>query len=79
LNFSLTKHALTGNNDLFGLFFNGKRANKGSNFFSSFPLGQLTKTFLTGPDAGVNYLQKQLTRARVEDKYSTIYDEGSAM
>ena len=62
----------SGDNDLLRLFFHGKWTNQRSNFFSSFPLGELTETFLTRPYRGVNYLQEKLSSTRVEDEDSSI-------
>ena len=46
--------------------------NEGSNFFGSLPLGQLTKTFLTSPDTGMNNLEEQLPSSRIENENGTI-------
>ena len=46
--------------------------NEGSNFFGSLPFGQLTKTFLTSPDTGMNNLEEQLTSSRIENENGTI-------
>jgi hypothetical protein len=69
---TLTQHALSRDNDLLGLFFNGERSYKRSNFFGRFPLRQLSETFLTSPDTRMNDLEEELTGARVEDEDSTI-------
>ena len=37
-------------NHWFQLFFDGQRANQRRLFFSRFPFGQLTETFLSGPN-----------------------------
>ena len=50
MDFEGIQHALSGDNDLFGLLFHGQGSNEGGDFFGSLPLGQLAETFLTGPD-----------------------------
>lgn len=66
------QHTLSGNDDLFRLFFDGERSYQCSDFFGSLPLGELTKTFLTGPHRSVNDLQEELTRSRIKDEDSTV-------
>ena len=51
------QHALSSDNDLLRLLFHRKRANQRSHFFCRLPFGQLSKTFLTCPDTGVNDLR----------------------
>ena len=46
--------------------------NQGSHFFGGLPFGQLTKTFLTGPDTCVDNFEEQLTSSRVENENGTI-------
>jgi hypothetical protein len=47
-----------GHDHLLRLFFDWQRADQGSDFFGSLPLGELAQTLLTGPNARVNDLQK---------------------
>ena len=58
----------SGDDQLFRLFFHWKRSNQRRHFFRRLPFGQLTKTFLASPDAGVDDLQEQLTSSRIEDE-----------
>ena len=62
------QHALPGDNDLLGLLLYGEGSDQGSHFLSRLPLGQLTKTFLAGPDRGVDDLQEKLTGTWIEDE-----------
>ena len=72
MNLKRVKHTLSGDNDLLGLFFHGQRTNEGSYFFGCLPLGQLTETLLTSPDAGVNDFQEELTCSWVEYEDRTV-------
>jgi len=67
-----TQHALPGDNDLFGLFFDWQRANQCRNFFGCLPLSQLPETFLTSPDACMNDFEEQLPRPGVENENSAV-------
>ena len=67
-----TQHALASDNDLLRLFLDWQRTDQSSNFFSSLPFRELSKTLLTHPDTSVNDLQKQLTRPQVEYEDGTI-------
>ena len=62
------EHSLPGDNDLFGLFLYWEGPNKGRHFFGRFPLGQLTETFLPGPDRRVDNLEEELARACVKNE-----------
>ena len=66
------QHPFPGHNDLLGLLLDRQRANQSSHFLCRLPLGQLPQSLLPRPHTGVNDLQKQLARARVEDEDSTI-------
>lgn len=66
------QHTLSGDDDLFGLFFDGERSDQSGDFFGSLPLGELTETFLTRPDRSVNDLEEELTGSRVEDEDSSV-------
>mmetsp|Transcript_71215 Transcript_71215/g.190132 ORF Transcript_71215/g.190132 Transcript_71215/m.190132 type:complete len:287 (+) Transcript_71215:956-1816(+) len=66
------QHSLARDNDLLWLLLDRKRPNQRRNLLSSFPLGKLTQALLSSPDGGVDNLQEQLARARVEDEYGTI-------
>lgn len=72
VDFERVQHSLSGDDDLLGLFFDGQRSNQRGDFFGSLPLGQLTETLLTGPNAGVNDLQEQLSGSRVEDEDGSV-------
>jgi len=67
-----TKHAFPGHDDLLGLFFYRKRSHQGSYFFGSLPFCKLTKTLLSSPDTGVNYLQEELAGTRIENEDGAI-------
>ena len=54
----LTQHSLSSDDDLFWLLLNRKRTDEGGNFFGRFPFSQLTKPFLSSPNASVNDLQE---------------------
>ena len=71
------KHTLSSDDDLLRLLFDGERTNESCYFLSRLPLCELTETLLPCPDTGVNDLQEQLTRARVEDEDSSIDGLGS--
>ena len=68
----LTQHSFPSDNDLFWLLLDRKRTNESGNFLSSFPLGQLSKPFLSSPNAGVDNLQEQLPWSGVENENGTI-------
>mmetsp|Transcript_15391 Transcript_15391/g.46046 ORF Transcript_15391/g.46046 Transcript_15391/m.46046 type:complete len:443 (-) Transcript_15391:2814-4142(-) len=70
--FQRIQHALTSDNQLLGLLFDRQSTNKSSNLFGGLPLGQLTKTLLTGPHTSMNDLEEQLSGARIEDENGTI-------
>jgi hypothetical protein len=72
VNLERIQHSLAGDNQLLGLFFDGEGTNQSSDFFSSLPLGQLSKTLLTSPDRGMNNLQEQLSSPGVEDENGTV-------
>ena len=72
VNLERIQHALPRNNDLLRLLFNRQRPDEGSHFLSSLPLRQLSKTFLTSPDARVDDLQEELPEARVENEDSAV-------
>jgi hypothetical protein len=60
LNQTKTYQDLPSDNDLFWLLLNRKKMNESSNFFGSFPLGQLPKPFLSSPNTSMDNLQEQL-------------------
>ena len=66
------QHSLPSHNDLFGLFLHRQRSDQSSHLFSCLPFGQLTQSLLPRPHAGVDDLQEQLPRARIEDKDGSI-------
>ena len=66
------QHALSGDNDLFGLFLHWQRADESSHLLSRLPLGQLTQSLLPRPHTGVDDLQEELASTRVEDEDGTI-------
>jgi len=72
MNLERVKHALAGHDDLLWLFFDWQTSDQSSNFFGSFPLCKLTKTFLAFPNASVDDLEEELARLRVEDEDSTV-------
>jgi hypothetical protein len=67
-----TQHALPGDDDLFGLFFDWQRTDQCCNFFGCLPLSQLPKTLLTSPHACVNDFEEQLPRSGVENEDGTV-------
>mmetsp|Transcript_18308 Transcript_18308/g.41869 ORF Transcript_18308/g.41869 Transcript_18308/m.41869 type:complete len:304 (+) Transcript_18308:1557-2468(+) len=72
MNFKGIKHSLPGHDNLLGLFFHRKRSNEGRDLLRRFPLGKLGKTFLAGPDAGVNNFEKELASSGIENENGTI-------
>ena len=68
VHFERVQHALACVDDLLRLLFDWQRTNQGCHFFRSFPLRQLPKTLLSGPDARMNDLEEELTRPRIEDE-----------
>ena len=67
-----TQHALSSDNDLLRLFFDRQGTDQCCNLFGCLPLRKLSKTLLTSPYAGVNNLEEQLSRPRVEDENGTV-------
>ena len=72
MNLEGIQHALPGDDDLLGLFLHGEGSNERCHFFRRFPLGQLTKTFLSRPNRSVDNLEEKLTRPRVEDENGSV-------
>ena len=66
------QHAFPGDNDLFGLLLHGERADESSHLLCRLPLGQLAQSLLPRPHTGVDDLQEQLPRARVEDEDGSV-------
>ena len=66
------QHALSGDNDLLGLLLHWQGADESSHFLCRLPLGQLPQPLLARPDRGVDDLQEQLPRARVEDEDGSV-------
>jgi len=66
------EHALSGDDDLLGLFFNWKASDECSNLLGSFPLSELTETLLPSPDRSMDDLQEELACTRVEYENSSV-------
>ena len=66
------QHALARDDDLLGLLLDGQRADERGNLLSRLPLGELPETLLARPDRGVNDLEEELARARVEDEDGAV-------
>lgn len=66
------QHALARDDDALGLLLYGQRADERGHLLGRLPLGQLAQALLPGPDRGVDDLQKQLPRARVEDEDGAV-------
>lgn len=77
VDFKWIQHALSCDNDLFGLFLYRQRADESSHLFSCLPLGQLPQSFLPRPHTCVDDLEEELTSTRIEDKDGTIDGFGS--
>ena len=72
MDFERIQHALARDDDLFRLLFDRQRTHQSGDFFGGLPLRELTKTFLSGPDARMNDLEEKLARPRVEDEDGTV-------
>ena len=72
MHFEWIQKALSRHNELLGLFFDGERTHQSGNFLGSLPLRQLSKTFLSCPNTGVNDLQEQLSGPRVENEDGAV-------
>lgn len=66
------EHTLPSDDDLLRLLLDGERTDKSGNLLGGLPLSELTETFLSRPDRGVNDLKEELTRAGVEDKDGSV-------
>mmetsp|Transcript_10676 Transcript_10676/g.30496 ORF Transcript_10676/g.30496 Transcript_10676/m.30496 type:complete len:593 (+) Transcript_10676:6123-7901(+) len=72
VNLKWVQHALSRDDDLLGLLLDWQGTDQRSNFFCGLPFGELGKALLAGPDAGVDDLQEQLTRAWVENEDGSV-------
>ena len=66
------QHALAGDDDLLRLLLHGEGADEGGHLLRRLPLGQLAQTLLPGPHRGVDDLEEELSRARVEDEDGSV-------
>jgi len=68
MHFHRVQEALARDNELLGLLLQRQRADQRGHFLRGLPLGQLGQALLASPHRGVDDLQEQLPRARVEDE-----------
>ena len=62
------EHALARDDDLLGLLLHRQRADERGHLLGGLPLGELAEPLLARPDGGVDDLEEELARARVEDE-----------
>lgn len=72
MNFKGIKHTLSRDNDLFRLLLNRQTSNESSNFFSSFPFCELSKSFLSSPYTCVNDLEEEMSTLWIKDKNGAV-------
>ena len=72
MNLQGIQHSFSCHDDLFGLLLNGKAPNKSCHFLCSLPFCQLTKTFLSSPNARMDDFKEQLSCSRIENKDGSV-------
>mmetsp|Transcript_35223 Transcript_35223/g.88355 ORF Transcript_35223/g.88355 Transcript_35223/m.88355 type:complete len:558 (+) Transcript_35223:1414-3087(+) len=66
------QHALAAHDDALGLLLHRQRAHQRRHLLRRLPLGQLAQALLASPHAGVDDLQEELPRARIEDEDGAV-------